>query len=116
LRHRGGVLRGGFIKLGGAWREGLVSRRLRLLGVAQRLKAMGESLEVKSRWLRTLEPAFILRLGYALVRGEDGKQVGSVTEIRPGEKVQVSLADGKVEAVIGTVLPQQSGPQKREKL
>jgi hypothetical protein len=26
------------------------------------------------------------------------------------------LADGKVEAVIGTVLPQQSGPQKREKL
>jgi exodeoxyribonuclease VII large subunit len=115
LRHRGGVLRGGFIKLGGAWREGLVSRRLRLLGVAQRLKAMGESLEVKSRWLRTLEPGFILRLGYALVRGEGGKPIGSVTEVASGEKVQVSFADGGVEAVIGAAIPQGSDQQQGDR-
>lgn len=107
LRHRGGVLRSSFIKLGGAWREGLVSRRLRLLSVTQRLKAMGESLEVKSRWLRTLEPAFILKLGYALIRGEDGKQVSSVKGFKRGDKVQVSFADGKLGATVDSVAPEQ---------
>jgi exodeoxyribonuclease VII large subunit len=46
--------------------------------------------------LATLDPKSILQRGYAIARSTDGRVLRSATEIRPGERVDLTLAEGLI--------------------
>ncbi len=48
--------------------------------------------------LRALGPHNILERGYAMVRGTDGRVISSATNIKPKENLELTFADGTVEA------------------
>ena len=48
--------------------------------------------------LRALGPNNILERGYAMVRGTDGRVISSAANIKPNESLELTFADGTVEA------------------
>lgn len=75
-------------------------------------QALGQSLAIHRERLRSLElqlsaldPSAILSRGYAVVRGEDGSIVSSVTDLAPGDSFDLALADGEVSAEATEVRP-----------
>ena len=46
--------------------------------------------------LRSLDPALVLKRGYAWLQNEDGRALSSVQDLSPGQSVQAKLADGEV--------------------
>ncbi|MBN2550863.1 MAG: exodeoxyribonuclease VII large subunit [Anaerolineales bacterium] len=66
-------------------------QRLHLAGIQQRLA--------------TLNPAAILRRGYALVVQPDGKILRSVTQVSPNQEIVVRMQDGALHAQIKTIQP-----------
>ena len=46
--------------------------------------------------LRSLDPALVLKRGYAWLQNEDGRALSSVKDLSPGQSVQAKLADGEV--------------------
>lgn len=86
----------------------LALKRQRLEALAARLPVMlhrhrqeqKTRLERLATGLRLLSPLATLQRGYALALKSDGKLVRSVTDLRPGEKFQLRLADGNAQAEI----------------
>jgi exodeoxyribonuclease VII large subunit len=75
-------------------------------------QALGQSLAIHGERLRSLElqlsaldPSAILSRGYAVVRGEDGSIVSSVTDLTPGDFFELALSDGEVSAEATEVRP-----------
>ena len=75
-------------------------------------QGLGQSLVIHRERLRSLElqlsaldPSAILSRGYAVVRGEDGSIVSSVTDIAPGGSFELALIDGEVSAEAIEVRP-----------
>ena len=75
-------------------------------------QALGQSLAIHRERLRSLElqlsaldPSAILSRGYAVVRGEDGSIVSSVTQLAEGHSFDLTLADGEVSAEATQVRP-----------
>ena len=75
-------------------------------------QALGQSLAIHRERLRSLElqlsaldPSAILSRGYAVVRGEDGSIVSSVTQLAEGHSFDLALADGEVSAEATQVRP-----------
>lgn len=54
--------------------------------------------------LRALGPHNILERGYAIVRGTDGRVISSAANIKPKENLELTFADGTVEAEARTVI------------
>jgi exodeoxyribonuclease VII large subunit len=53
------------------------------------------------RRLEALNPLAVLRRGYAVVtRKEDGSVISRVAQTRPGQKIQIQVSDGQVDAEI----------------
>jgi len=123
LRQRGERLLGTWALKKSAFSESLIQRRehlttvfpLRLrtekeaLGLNRKqlvrvlrsgLRAAKDGLESKSRWLRTVDPAFILRLGYALVRDAKGEIIKAAAKAVPGDKLSLQWQDGEVQAEV----------------
>ena len=51
----------------------------------------------KFEWLLgSLDPALVLKRGYAWLQNEDGRALSSVHDLSPGQSVQAKLADGEV--------------------
>jgi exodeoxyribonuclease VII large subunit len=50
--------------------------------------------------LEGVNPLAVLSHGYAMVEGEDGRIISSISEVHPGERVNIGLSDGRVEAEI----------------
>lgn len=71
------------------------SARSRLNEMRQRLA----SLEAK---LETLDPKQVLLRGYALVE-KNGVTAGKASELKPGDGVRITFADGKADAVINGI-------------
>ena len=46
--------------------------------------------------LGSLDPALVLKRGYAWLQNEDGRALSSVQDLTPGQSVQAKLADGEV--------------------
>ena len=76
-------------------------------------QALGQSLVIHRERLRSLElqlsaldPSAILSRGYAVVRGEDGSIVSSVTNLAQGDSFEIALTDGEVSAEAIEVRPQ----------
>lgn len=57
------------------------------------LKDRLESLE---RLIRSADPELILKRGYALVSGADGKLIAKAAQTQPGDVLSICFADGKV--------------------
>jgi exodeoxyribonuclease VII large subunit len=55
--------------------------------------------------LDALDPHQVLHRGYAWVEGADGRPVGSVRGLRPGQQVQAVWADGRARAELLEVVP-----------
>ena len=50
--------------------------------------------------LEGVNPLAVLSHGYAMVEGEDGRIISSISEVRIGERVDIGLSDGRVQAEI----------------
>lgn len=52
--------------------------------------------------LELLDPSLVLQRGYAWIAGEDGHPIVSISQVKPGQQVVASLADGAVDmSVLG---------------
>ncbi len=126
LRHRGQQLRGAWAQQRGVMAQALGSRHqkvmtiwpMRLVRCQEELRRSGktlagtmrlawkhaaESLEMKSRWLRTTDPAFVLRLGYALIRDAKGAAVSRSDQVKTGSLLTLEWQDGQAQAEVKQV-------------
>jgi exodeoxyribonuclease VII large subunit len=46
--------------------------------------------------LGSLDPALVLKRGYAWLQNEEGRALSSVQDLTPGQSVQAKLVDGEV--------------------
>jgi len=67
----------------------------------RRAAARRSALEAAGRMLESLSHASVLRRGFALVRGADGRLIRSAGDIEAGARLNIGFADGVVEAVAG---------------
>lgn len=78
-------------------------------GMSERLRSAVRSAESEFRsaeaFLKAHDPTRILALGYALVRDAAGKVVRSVSQVRSGDRLSLSLADGSLAATVSETLP-----------
>ena len=97
-------------------KQGLVHRlqreRLWLESTLQRLEALHpqmllprlrERLEQRLELLAALSPQRLLKRGFALVHQGDGQLLRSVRQVKPGEALQLQLADGRINSVVQSV-------------
>jgi exodeoxyribonuclease VII large subunit len=97
-------------------KQGLVHRlqreRLWLESTLQRLEALHpqmllprlrERLEQRLELLAALSPQRLLERGFALVHQGDGQLLRSVRQVKPGEALQLQLADGRINSVVQSV-------------
>jgi exodeoxyribonuclease VII large subunit len=83
----------------------VAQQRLELASRAQRLsylvldflKHKEHGLQQASLRLGLLDPGLVLQRGYAWLTDGDGKTVTSVLQARPGQALQATLADGKLD-------------------
>ncbi|MEY2644928.1 MAG: exodeoxyribonuclease large subunit [Cyanobacteriota bacterium] len=74
-------------------------QRLEQLHPSQLLAAWRRQLSQRVDLLQALSPQRLLQRGFALVRQSDGRLLRSVRDLRPGDDLQIELADGRIEAV-----------------
>ena len=72
--------------------------KVRLQSAAQRLEAAGQR-------LAALDPARVLRRGYAWVEDAEGRPVVSAAALAKGQRVQAVWSDGRAEAEVLQVMP-----------
>jgi exodeoxyribonuclease VII large subunit len=81
------------------------SERL-LRGVRGRLTHLRGLIDARAARLEGLSPLQVLARGYSLTRTEDGARVlARAADVRPGDRVEVLLADGRLLAGVERVLP-----------
>lgn len=56
--------------------------------------------------LSAVDPALVLQRGYAWLADDGGRPVSSVAALRTGQRLQASLADGRVDLAVTNVKPQ----------
>lgn len=69
-------------------------------GVLQEKKRQCNLLTIK---LDGLSPLGVLARGFSVTTGEDGKVVQSVDMVQPGERLEIMVADGKIQTVVETI-------------
>ncbi|MFM7635106.1 MAG: exodeoxyribonuclease VII large subunit [Cyanobacteriota bacterium] len=60
--------------------------------------------------LRALSPRHLLERGFSLVRNGQGQLLRSVSQLSPGERLSLELADGQVEADVREIQPSPTTP------
>ena len=73
--------------------------------VQERLTDHRSTLALAQGRLETLSPLAVLQRGYAVVRDEAGKPFTSVQNLRPKQRVRLTLSDGSAEASIIDIVP-----------
>ena len=71
-------------------------------GVQERLRAARQQLDHLGLRLQLLDPRLVLQRGYALLTDEKGQAVTSVVQLRPGQRLGASLADGEVDVTVAS--------------
>ena len=80
-------------------------RRQRLIQIlSQQLQVRQHQHQLLSEKLATLDPAAVLRRGYALVRETSGNVVTEAGQLSTGDKITVRLAQGQLEAEVLDVI------------
>lgn len=90
-------------------RTGLEHWRSRLEPLHPRtlLQSRRHELQQRQQLLQALSPQHWLERGFVLVRDRTGQLISRAAQMRPGETVQVQLADGDLEAQITAIHPRQ---------
>ena len=90
----------------------LAGRRQRLLALHPRqlLQEQRRQLLQRLELLEALSPQRLLQRGFALVRQGDGRLLRSVQQARPGDALQLQLADGRIDSVVAAVLSSNPAP------
>lgn len=78
------------------WVDGLISRLE--TAMARRLERAQSKLAVAQARLQAVSPLATLARGYAIVR-RDGQVIRQAAQVRPGDRLQVQLADGSLSVV-----------------
>jgi exodeoxyribonuclease VII large subunit len=89
---------------------------MRVAGERQRLQSQGQRLASVHPWqqlrrcrrdlhqvqqlLQALSPQHVLERGFALVRGPDGRLVQRCSDLHPGQRIELQLADGRAKAEV----------------
>jgi exodeoxyribonuclease VII large subunit len=71
----------------------------------QLLQQLRQQLQHRLDVLQALSPQRLLERGFALVRHEDGRLLRSVAQVREGERLQLRLADGRIDTVVQQISP-----------
>ena len=96
-------------------RHRLEQERLRLQSHRQRLQQLHPLLLLERlrydlshqlALLQALSPQRLLKRGFALLHGGDGRLLRSVQDLRVGDDLQVELADGRIDTRVLTIHPQ----------
>ena len=92
----------------------LQSARLRLQSQQQQLQRLHpqqlvagwrQQLALRRELLEALSPQRLLRRGFALVRQSDGQLLRSVQAVRSGDRLELELADGRVDTMVEASRP-----------
>ena len=67
------------------------------------MKSQQTALETQRNRLAALDPAQVLKRGYALVRAQDGSFIKSVEQVKLGQDITVQVSDGSIEAAVEKV-------------
>ena len=78
-------------------------KRLETLHPHALLPQIRERLEQRLELLSALSPQRLLERGFALVHQHNGPLLRSVQQVRPGDVLQLQLADGRINSVVQTV-------------
>ena len=70
-------------------------------------------LDAYERNLRAFDPQRVLERGYALALDAQGKAINTVARVRPGDRIELRLADGHADATIDRV-EKSPAPMNRE--
>jgi len=68
--------------------------------VTSYLQQLGAKLEFSQARLVAISPISTLARGYAIVKKKDGRIVRSIQAVEPGDRIDVQLADGDIEATV----------------
>jgi exodeoxyribonuclease VII large subunit len=79
--------------------------RLQQLHPLTLLQQLRQQLQHRLDVLQALSPQRLLERGFALVRHEDGRLLRSVAQVREGERLQLRLADGRIDTVVQQISP-----------
>ena len=71
-----------------------------LLGFEGRVQRLSGAIDRDERLLRSFDPQGVLRRGYAIVRGPDGRVLREAASVDKGQPVAVQLAKGSIEATV----------------
>ena len=81
-------------------RQSSYQHQLEQLHPRRLLESWAQHLGQRRELLEALSPQRLLRRGFALIRQVDGRLVRSATAVNTGERLQVELADGRIEVVV----------------
>ena len=85
------------------------AHRLETLHPRAMLPRIRERLEQRLELLAALSPQRLLERGFALVHQRDGQLLRSAHQVRPGEQLQLQLADGRINSVVESVTSSNDG-------
>ncbi len=75
-----------------------------VISTSRRLSQASQHCEFLLQRLATLDPANVLKRGYAVVRMENGTIARSAASLVPGQELQIQLGEGQVKAKITEIL------------
>jgi exodeoxyribonuclease VII large subunit len=61
--------------------------------------------------LGSLDPALVLKRGYAWLQNQEGRALSSVKDLAPGQIVQARLADGQADLSVNSITPDPGSDQ-----
>lgn len=77
----------------------------------QQLQTAAQHCHLLRQKLITLDPAAVLRRGYALIRQEDGSAARSVADLSVGQELTVQLAQGHMKVTVSEIVSSDSPSQ-----
>jgi exodeoxyribonuclease VII large subunit len=85
---------------------------LQALHPRQLLIEQRRQLQQRLELLSALSPQRLLQRGFTLVRARDGRLLRSVLQVQPGDPLQLQMADGRIDSVVGQVHPHTGQPKQ----
>jgi exodeoxyribonuclease VII large subunit len=84
-----------------------LERRVRRLGDASQntMNTRRRLLERREGELRLLDPQLVLRRGFSLTRDAQGRLLRSSVDLKPGERIVTTLAEGQIESEVRALGP-----------
>lgn len=92
-------------------RQHLLVRPARLQrAMHQRLQALRQAQAHTGHRLASLDPRQVLDRGYAWVTSPDGQPLTSAAQLNAGQRIQVEMRDGQLDATVNAVTPSEQTP------